>query len=159
MSGKVENLLKNRRKKGPVVFVLIDSEVSNIKSSEKLAKDAEKLGAGSILVGGSSATDQMEMAEVVGNLKKAVKIPIILFPGNITGVVPQADAILFSSLLNSENPYYISQAQALGAPNVLKFGLEALPTAYLVIGDGTSAWFVGNVRGIPFDKPKIAAAY
>ena len=113
MSGKVENLLKNRRKKGPVVFVLIDSEVSNTKSSVKLAKDAEKLGAGSILVGGSSATDQMEMAEVVGNLKKAVKIPIILFPGNITGVVPQADAILFSSLLNSENPYYISQAQAL----------------------------------------------
>ena len=50
MSGKVENLLKNRRKKGPVVFVLIDSEASNIKSSVKLAKDAEKLGAASILV-------------------------------------------------------------------------------------------------------------
>jgi phosphoglycerol geranylgeranyltransferase len=99
------------------------------------------------------------MAEVVKNLKKAVKIPKILFPGNVTGVVPQADAILFSSLLNSENPYYISQAQALGAPNVLKFGLEPLPTAYLVIGEGTSAWFVGSARGIPFDKPKIAAAY
>ena len=159
MSGKVENLLKNRRKKGPVVFVLIDSEASNIKSSVKLAKDAEKLGAASILVGGSSATDQMEMAEVVGNLKKAVKIPIILFPGNVTGVVPQADAILFSSLLNSENPYYISLAQALGSPNVMKFGLEPLPTAYLVVGEGTSAWFVGSARGIPFDKPKIAAAY
>ena len=138
---------------------MIDSEVSNIKSSVKLAKDAEKLGAASIMVGGSSATDQMEMAEVVGSLKKAVKIPIVLFPGNVTGVVPQADAILFSSLLNSENPYFISQAQALGAPNVLKFGLEALPTAYLVIGEGTSAWFVGSARGIPFDKPKIAAAY
>ena len=159
MVGKVEKLLLSRRKKSPVVFVLIDSEVSNIKSSVKLAKDAEKLGAGSIMVGGSSATDQMEMAEVVGSLKKAVKIPIILFPGNVTGVVPQADAILFSSLLNSENPYFISQAQALGAPNVLKFGLEALPTAYLVIGEGTSAWFVGSARGIPFGKPKIAAAY
>ena len=159
MVGKVEKLLLSRRKKSPVVFVLIDSEVSNIKSSVKLAKDAEKLGADSIMVGGSSATDQMEMAEVVGSLKKAVKIPIVLFPGNVTGVVPQADAILFSSLLNSENPYFISQAQALGAPNVLKFGLEALPTAYLVIGEGTSAWFVGSARGIPFGKPKIAAAY
>jgi phosphoglycerol geranylgeranyltransferase len=29
----------------------------------------------------------------------------------------------------------------------------------LVIGEGTSAWFVGSARGIPFDKPKIAAAY
>jgi len=92
-------------------------------------------------------------------IKKSIKIPIILFPGNITGVVPQADAILFSSLLNSENPYFISQAQALGAPSVLKFGLEALPTAYLVIGEGTSAWFVGSARGIPHEKSKIAAAY
>jgi len=92
-------------------------------------------------------------------LRKKTKLPIILFPGNITGVVPKAHAILFTSLMNSENPYYITQAQALGAPLVRKFGLEALPTAYLVIGEGTSAWFFGNVRGIPFDKPKIAAAY
>ena len=99
------------------------------------------------------------MAQVVKGIKKGIKIPIILFPGNVTGVVPDADAILFSSLMNSENPYFITQAQALGAPSVLKFGLEPLPTAYLVIGDGTSAWFVGSARGIPFEKPKIAAAY
>ena len=159
MVGKIENYLKSKRKKSPILFVLIDSEASNIKSAVELAKKSEKLGATSILIGGSSATNQFEMDQVVGSIKKAVKIPIILFPGNITGVVPQADAILFSSLLNSENPYYISQAQALGAPNVMKFGLEPLPTAYLVIGEGTSAWFVGSARGIPFDKPKIAAAY
>jgi phosphoglycerol geranylgeranyltransferase len=99
------------------------------------------------------------MAQVVKGIKQGIKIPIILFPGNVTGVVPDADAILFSSLMNSENPYFITQAQALGAPSVLKFGLEPLPTAYLVIGDGTSAWFVGSARGIPFEKPKIAAAY
>jgi phosphoglycerol geranylgeranyltransferase len=160
MAGRVETNLKLQLKKKPaLLFVLIDSEVSNTNSAAKLAKEVEKLGASAILVGGSSATDQIEMAELVKNLKKAIKIPIILFPGNITGVVPHADAILFSSLMNSENPYFISQAQALGAPNVKKFGLEPLPTAYLVIGEGTSAWFVGSARGIPFDKPKIAAAY
>src|SRR3990172_8373604 len=106
MTGHVETYLKSqlKKQKTALLFVLIDSEVSNINSSVKLAK--------------------------------------ILFPGNITGVVPQADAILFSSLLNSENPYFISQAQALGAPNVLKYGLEPLPRAYLVIGEGTSTWFV-----------------
>jgi len=161
MADTVESYLKAelKKKKSALLFVLIDSEVSNIKSSVKLAKDVERIGASAILVGGSSATNQMEMAEVVKNLKNAVKIPKILFPGNITGIVPEADAILFSSLLNSENPYFISQAQALGAPSVLKFGLEPLPTAYLVIGEGTTAWFVGSARGIPFDKPKIAAAY
>ncbi len=160
MVGSIEaNLNAQLKKKSALLFILIDSEISNINLAIKLAKQVEKLGASAILVGGSSATDQIEMAELVKNLKKTIKIPIILFPGNITGVVPQADAILFSSLMNSENPYFISQAQALGAPSVKKFGLEPLPTAYLVIGEGTSAWFIGAARGIPFDKPKIAAAY
>jgi phosphoglycerol geranylgeranyltransferase len=157
---KVELFLKSElKKKKALLFVLIDSEVSKLETSKKLARDVEKIGASAILVGGSSATDQIEMAKVVKGIKQGIKIPIILFPGNITGVVPDADAILFSSLMNSENPYFITQAQALGAPNVLKFGLEPLPTAYLVIGDGTSAWFIGSARGIPFEKPKIAAAY
>jgi phosphoglycerol geranylgeranyltransferase len=157
---KVELFLKSElKKKKALLFVLIDSEVSKLEKSKKLARDVEKIGASAILVGGSSATDQIEMAKVVKGIKQGIKIPIILFPGNITGVVPDADAILFSSLMNSENPYFITQAQALGAPNVLKFGLEPLPTAYLVIGDGTSAWFIGSARGIPFEKPKIAAAY
>ena len=160
MAGKVETFLKSElKKKNALLFVLIDSEVSNLNASSKLAKDVEKIGASAILVGGSSATDQIEMSQVVKGIKKGIKIPIILFPGNVTGVVPDADAILFSSLMNSENPYFITQAQALGAPSVLKFGLEPLPTAYLVIGDGTSAWFVASARGIPFEKPKIAAAY
>ena len=50
MVGKVEKLLLSRSKKSPVVFVLIDSEVSNIKSSIKLAKDAEKLGVDGLLL-------------------------------------------------------------------------------------------------------------
>jgi phosphoglycerol geranylgeranyltransferase len=160
IGNKVELFLKSElKKKNVLLFVLIDSEVSNLKASSKLAKDVENIGASAILIGGSSATDQIEMSQMVKTIKKGIKIPIILFPGNITGVVPDADAILFSSLMNSENPYFITQAQALGAPSVLKFGLEPLPTAYLVIGDGTSAWFVGSARGIPFEKPKIAAAY
>jgi len=160
VNGRIEKYLKSElKKKKALIFILIDSEVSQNSQAITLAKKVEKIGASAVLVGGSSATDQIEMAKMVKNLKKSIKIPLILFPGNITGVVPGADAILFSSLLNSENPYFISQAQTLGAPSVLKFGLEPLPTAYLVIGEGTSAWFVGSARGIPFDKPNIAAAY
>lgn len=159
-SNRVETYLKSQlKKKKALIFILIDSEVSNVNKATTLAKKVEKIGASAIFVGGSSTSDQMEMAKVVNNIKKSINIPIILFPGNITGIVPGADAILFSSLLNSENPYFISQAQALGAPTVMKFGLEPLPTAYLIIGEGTSAWFFGSARGIPFDKPNIAAAY
>lgn len=160
MPGKTENYLFSELKnKRTLFFVLIDSEDSQSKKAATLANQVEKLGASAILVGGSSATDQIDMANTVKAIKKKVRIPIILFPGNVTGVVPNADAILFSSLMNSDNPYFITQAQALGAPSVLKFGLEPLPTAYLVIGEGTTAWFVGSARGIPHEKPKIAASY
>src|SRR5437660_8401150 len=156
----VERYLKaTLKKKKALLFVLIDSEISEIKSAANLAKEVEKIGASAILVGGSSAIDQFGMAQTVKILKKSIKIPIILFPGNVTGVVPGADAILFSSLLNSDNPYFISQAQALGAPSVLKFGLEPLPTAYIIIGEGTSVWFVVSARTIPFDKSNLAAMY
>jgi len=156
----VESYLKDTlKRKKALLFVLIDSEISKVKSAVKLAKEVERIGASAILVGGSSATDQLSMAQTVKILKKSLKIPIILFPGNVTGVVPGADAILFSSLLNSDNPYFISQAQALGAPSVLKFGLEPLPTAYIIIGEGTSAWFVGSARTIPFEKSSLAAMY
>ena len=167
MRNKVETRLKKCKKGGKTaIFLLVDSEnLSSTSNAEKISKDLFKVSKSMknlfpvILVGGSSATDQMGMDKAVRILRKKTKLPIVLFPGNITGVVPKAHAILFTSLMNSENPYYITQAQTLGAPLVRKFGLEALPTAYLVIGEGTSAWFFGNVRGIPFDKPKIAAAY
>src|SRR5437660_3557271 len=156
----VERYLKaTLKRKKALLFVLIDSEISEIKSAARLGKEVERIGASAILVGGSSATDQLGMAQTVKILKRSLKIPIILFPGNVTGVVPGADAILFSSLLNSDNPYFISQAQALGAPSVLKFGLEPLPTAYIIIGEGTSVWFVGSARTIPFDKSNLAAMY
>lgn len=159
MKNVEEYLLAERKSKGALLFILIDSENNGTNSASSLAVEAEQNGASVILVGGSSATDQITMTETVKIIKNSVKIPVILFPGNVTGVVPGADAILFSSLLNSENPYFISQAQALGAPNVLKYGLEPLPTAYIIIGEGTTVWHVGSVRTIPFDKSGLAAMY
>ncbi len=151
------------KKHRTLCFPLIDSGSesdpdSNSKAS-LVAKKLESLGASAILVGGSSVTDQIELAQLVSNIKSQVRIPVILFPGNITGVSPKADAILFSSLLNSENPYFITEAQALGALAVKKYRIEPLPTAYVIVGEGTAAWFVGRARGIPLNKPGIAVMY
>ena len=66
---------------------------------------------------------------------------------------------LFSSLLNSENPYYITGAQAQGALVVNKYDIEAIPTGYLIIGDGSTAWFIGQAKSIPVNKSNIAVMY
>jgi len=157
--GPIEKRISSEAKQNTLCFVLIDSEsLSNSKAAD-MAKKAERAGAAAILVGGSSTIDQIELNEVVASIKKVVRVPVILFPGNVTGISPEADAILFSSLLNSENPYFITQAQALGAVAVKKHNIEAIPMAYIIIGEGSSVWFVGRARGIPFDKPKLAVMY
>ncbi len=156
--GKVEQYLREEIKKhGTICLPLIDSE--NSTDVAAIARKVEEKGASAILVGGSSASDQLELGRVLAEIKSKVKIPVILFPGNVTGVSPKADAILFSSLLNSENPYFITGAQALGAIAVKKYGIEPLPTAYIIVGEGTAAWFVGRARGIPFHKPNLAVMY
>jgi phosphoglycerol geranylgeranyltransferase len=157
--GKVEQYLRDEIKKhGTICLPLIDSENSS-DTAASIAKKMEERGASAILVGGSSAIDQLELAKLVAEMKSTIKVPVILFPGNITGVSPKADAILFSSLLNSENPYFITEAQALGALAVKKYAIEPLPTAYIIVGEGTAAWFVGRARGIPLHKPNLAVMY
>jgi phosphoglycerol geranylgeranyltransferase len=158
MWDKVEEYIhKEIKKHGTLCFPLIDSE--NSSEAACIAEKAEKIGASAILVGGSSTIDQLELMDVVSSIKSQVSIPVILFPGNVTGVSPNADAILFSSLLNSESPYFITEAQALGALAVKKHKIEPLPTGYLIIGEGTTAWFIGRARGIPFNKSGIAIMY
>ncbi|MEM2760557.1 MAG: geranylgeranylglyceryl/heptaprenylglyceryl phosphate synthase [Nitrososphaerales archaeon] len=157
--GPVERRICKQAKRNALCFVLIDSEVLSDAEAAAMARKAESSGASAILVGGSSATDQIELNQVVASIKKSVQVPVILFPGNVTGISPKADAILFSSLLNSEDPYFITQAQALGAAAVKKHAIEAIPMAYIIIGEGSSVWFVGRARGIPFDKPKLAVMY
>jgi len=150
-------ILDEIKKQKTLCFPLIDSE--NTSKTIEIAKRLEQLGASAILVGGSSTSDQIELSNFVTELKNNVKIPVILFPGNITGISPAADAILFSSLLNSENPYYITGAQAQGALVINKYKIEAIPTGYLIIGDGSTAWFIGQAKSIPFSKANIAVMY
>ena len=155
---RVENYINDELKKHrKLCFALLDSE--NIDDIGRVAKKVEMLGASAVLVGGSSAIDQLDLDKLVLSIKSTVSIPVILFPGNVTGVSPNADAILFTSLLNSEDPYFISGAQALGALLVKKYKIEPLPTGYIIIGENTTAWFIGRAKGIPFEKSNIAVMY
>ena len=72
VTGSVENgLISDLKKKKCLVFVLIDSEIANVNTSVRLAKDSEAAGASAILVGGSTATDQMGIAETVKKTQKS----------------------------------------------------------------------------------------
>ena len=37
--------------------------------------------------------------------------------------------------------------------------MNRLPTGNIIIGDNTTAWFIGRAKGIPFEKSNIAVMY
>ena len=158
--GPVEKRLRDQiSKHGTICLGLIDSENTNVENAIKIGSLCEQAGCSGVLIGGSTAVDQIYLDSLIKKVKKNIKIPIILFPSNISGIAPNADAILFSSLINSDNPYFIIQAQALGALLIKKYNLEAIPLAYIIVGEGGTAGFIGRARGIPPNKPEIANMY
>ena len=157
--GPVENGLISRTKRGPICAALIDPEDFTPNKAVQTAQAAVRSGASLILVGGSTLSDQNQLDTVVRAIKNHVTQPVILFPGNVSGVSRYADAILFSSLLNSSNPYFIIGAQALGSMEVYKAGIESIPMGYLVFGNSSSTSFIGQVNSLPPSKPKLAVIY
>ena len=166
--GPVENYLNKRTKRSPICAALIDPEDFAPSKATEAAAKAIDAGASAILVGGSTLSNQGRLDAVVRSIKHHVTSiasraseppPVILFPGNVTGVSRFADAILFSSLLNSNNPYYIIGAQALGAMEVYKAGIESIPMGYLVFGNSSATSFIGQVNSLPPSKPNLAVIY
>jgi len=160
MTARVEKYLLNKiRHDGAIHITLLDPEKTLLEAAARTAYEAEKCGTSAIMVGGSTITLTSQLEETVKAIKKAVKIPVILFPNNVTGVCRYADAIWFLSLLNSSDPYFIFGAQVLGAPLVKKFGLEPIPLGYIIVGEGGAASVVGRALPIPFNKPELVAAH
>jgi phosphoglycerol geranylgeranyltransferase len=111
------------------------------------------------MIGGSTLASQTDLDDAVKRIKSKVKIPVILFPNGPMGVSKYADAVWFMSLLNSQNPYYIIDAQMLSAPIVKQYKLEAMPMGYIIAGEGCVAGYIGHARPLSFRHHKIAVGY
>jgi phosphoglycerol geranylgeranyltransferase len=160
MKGKVERyLLDEIKKKGTIHFTLVDPDKSSGYDCASIAAEAEKGGTTAIMVGGSTLASSSDLDEAVQRIKDAVNIPVILFPNGPMGISKNADAVWFMSLLNSQNPYYLIDAQMLSAPMVKQYQLEAIPMAYVIAGEGCVAGYVGYARPISFRHPKLAVGY
>ena len=155
---KVEAYFKDILKERKIHLTLLDPEEQTPEEALAISKAAVAGGSDGIMLGGST-TDATELDATAKILQENLDVPIVLFPGNITGVSQYADAIFFMSLLNSTNPYWIIGAQALGAPVIKKMGIETIPMGYLVVEPGGTVGWVGDAKLIPRKKADLAAAY
>ncbi len=157
---RVSRYIRERIEEGQTLhFTLIDpAKLRDPDSAERIAGELAAAGTDCFMIGGSLGVSERDVDEISIRLKR-FGLPLIAFPGNVSGLSRYVDAVLFMSLLNSEDPYYIIGAQVAGAVVVAKYGIEALPTAYIVVGYGGTAGYIGRARPIPYEKHEILVAY
>ncbi|MFH2111465.1 MAG: geranylgeranylglyceryl/heptaprenylglyceryl phosphate synthase [Candidatus Bathyarchaeota archaeon] len=160
MTGKVEQYLLDKiREDGCIHITLVDPDKSSGHDCAATAHEAEKGGTAAIMVGGSTLAAKEDLDAAIQRINEKVDVPVILFPNGPMGVSRHADAIWFMSLLNSQNTYYIIDAQVISAPLVKRYGLEAIPMGYIIAGEGCVAGYIGQARLINYRHPELAVGY
>jgi len=93
-------------------------------------------------------------------LKSKTSLPVVLFPGSAMQFAPNADGILFLSLISGRNPDFLIGQHVAVAPTVKQSGVEVIPTGYILIDGGspTSVQYMSQTMPIPNTKPEIAVA-
>ncbi len=157
--GKVAEYLQERLGHGPVHFLLIDPDKSPGPHAAELARGAVELGSDLILLGGSTGISPEGMGATARAVKAAVKVPVVIFPEGASSLTPDADAVLFMSLLNSRNLDLVIRLHARAAPVVRAMGLEPLSLGYLVVAPGMRVGEVGAVDAVARDAFTIAQGY
>ena len=153
-------LLRTVENKGGGFLLLLDPDQAAESVCRTLSEAARDCDVDAILVG-SSFTFNSAFAPAVRTIKEAAEIPVLIFPGSFAQITPDADAILFTSLLSGRNPTYLIEEQIKGAPLVKRFGIEPIAAGYLLIESGslTSVQFVSGTLPIPREKNDIVCAH
>lgn len=125
--------LKRTEERG--LAILIDPDKFSVENTEAFIAKVNASVATHIFVGGSDVK-----ANVTDILVRAIKaftrLPIVLFPGDVSQISGYADAILFLSLLSGRNAEYLIGQHVKAIPKLKDTNLEVIPTGYLLIESG-----------------------
>jgi len=159
---RIIDILNKRHKLGKKsIAVLIDPDkVEDPARLKQLIDLSTENCVDFFMVGGSLITTP-NLSEVIAIIKDNVSsVPVILFPGNALQLDPSADGILFLSLISGRNPDLLIGQHVQAAPILKKYGIEILPTGYMLINSGklSSAAYISNTSPIPEDKYALASS-
>ncbi|MEI6122080.1 MAG: geranylgeranylglyceryl/heptaprenylglyceryl phosphate synthase [Bacteroidota bacterium] len=155
---KTYNTIIEKIQSGKKQFaVLIDPDKASINQLERIVAMANQAKVDCFFVGGSLITNDT-ITICIQTLKKKSEIPVIIFPGNTMQVNQNADGILFLSLISGRNAEMLIGKHVIAAPYIRQYGLEVIPTGYMLIESGktTTALYMTNSLPIPADKDDIA---
>ncbi len=123
--------------KQPGFAILIDPEEVHLINLQEYVKAVPEYTT-HLFVGGSTATAE-QTKWCVAELKKNTNLPVVLFPGDHSQITPDADALLFLSLISGENPEYLIRQQIKSVEKLKNAALEIIPTGYILVDGGTES--------------------
>ncbi|HEX2866157.1 MAG TPA: geranylgeranylglyceryl/heptaprenylglyceryl phosphate synthase [Ignavibacteriales bacterium] len=152
-------LLGKISEKGAAYLILIDPDKISGEKLCSFAKRCEASGVDGFLVGGSLMMNG-NLSSTISALKDNTNIPVVIFPGGISQVSSNADAILFLSLVSGRNPEHLIGKQIMAAPIIKAYNLETIPTGYILVESGstTTVEYMSGSKPVPRRKPEIAVA-
>ncbi len=138
--------------------LLIDPEEHTPATVERLLRRIGSRPADLVLLGGSLVTRPVEPVAKV--LRAALEVPLVLFPGSLLQLTGEADALLMLTLLSGRNPQYLAGDQVTAAPYIRNLGMEVIPTAYLLVGDGraSAVEVVSGTAPLPEQRSEVITA-
>jgi phosphoglycerol geranylgeranyltransferase len=146
--------------RAPGLCVLLDPERTSAADAAALAASAEADGAAALLIG-TSYDGSARTGEVAAAIKRASRLPLLLFPGSAAQLVPDVDAVLFLSLVSGRNPQYLIEEHVRAVPFFRRHDVPLISTAYILVDGGrvTAVEAVSQTRPLPADKPELVAAH
>lgn len=116
------------------LVVLLDPEKQTF-PIETVCKYIREAGIKMIFVGGSGYKQNID--EYILTLKRLLpSTSIILFPGSVEQFSTKADALLFLSLLSSDDSEFIIGQHRRIAREVKRSGIETIPMGYILVDGG-----------------------
>lgn len=130
-----QQILGAKKNGQKLLAILLDPDKIVWENLDYLLLKINQSPATHIFVGGSIVQSTI-LEDLITQLKQKTNLPVIIFPGDPSQISPQADAILFLSLLSGRNPDYLIEYQVQAAPILKKTKLEVISTGYILIESG-----------------------
>jgi putative glycerol-1-phosphate prenyltransferase len=137
-------ILSHKQQSAKLLAILIDPD----KEKVYLPLLPKLKQADLVFVGGSTGEN---VEPCIAMLREHTNAPLIIFPGNASQFSPQADALLFLTLLNARTADMLIEPHVQMAIPIHKSGIEAIPMGYILIDGGrkSSVEIVSNCTPIP----------
>lgn len=149
-----QDILVSTSNKEKLLAVLIDPDKMVIEMASKIIRSINASMATHIFVGGSIVEDN-KTEKLVSEIKKYTNLPVIVFPGDVSQIAEQADAILFLSLISGRNPNYLIGKHIEAVSKLKKTNLEVIPTGYMLIENGKETSVQKVTQTLPMSRNDI----